>query len=460
MKRAWFAALTAAIVVVVAILTGTVVVRERDYQALVIQGDAALAAGQTYQAIEAFSGAIALRSESMIAYLKRGEAYRQRGEYGAALRDLRIAARLDPSAVRPMELLGDVNYALERYARAAESYRSFVALDDRSPRVHYKLGLSLFRAGDAAGAIEPLRRAVALDDKLAEARYTLGLCLKDRGETRAALQAFEDALRLSPAMLAAREELAGIYGDLGQSRKVVEQLEAIAALEPARPERQTAVALAYAGSGRTDAAVNVLGRAAERYPDNTAIFVALGRVWLEVATPRRDRVALRKAVEALQPLARQPGASSETLALYGRAVFLLGETTAAEPILQQAAATFPIDPEALLWHAEAAERLGLLARSRASLERWAVIVPQTAEGRSAVLEKAGDMAVRVGDAQGALRAFQQAVQTNAPTATALASLARLQLSAGQRADAKATVARGLTRFPRDPALLGLQRRVE
>ena len=73
MKRAWFAALTAAIVVVVAILTGTVVVRERDYQALVIQGDAALAAGQTYHAIEAFSGAIALRSESMIAYLKRGD---------------------------------------------------------------------------------------------------------------------------------------------------------------------------------------------------------------------------------------------------------------------------------------------------------------------------------------------------------------------------------------------------
>lgn len=458
MRRVWIGALSVMVVVTLAALAGNAVVREREYQALLTRGDQALAEGQTYQAIEAFSGAIALRQDSMIAYLKRGEAYQHRGEYGAALRDLRVAARHDPSAVRPAELLGDVNYALDRYARAAESYRVFTDLDDTSPRVHYKLGLSLFRLGDAGSAIGPLRRAIELDPKLAQAHYVLGLCLKDRRQAPDAIQAFEEAARLDPSMVPVREELVSAYADLGRHTKSLEQLEAIAEREPGRPERQSAVALAYAAAGRTDTAVTVLGRAAERYPDNAGVFLALGRVWLDVAASRRDRVALRKALEALQPLARRPGASSEAVALYGRALSLSGETALAETTLEQAAATLPIYPDALLWHAEVAERAGHLSRALDSLERWTVIAPE-APGRSGSFERIGGMHIRLGNPELAIRAFEQAVQAPSPPASALAKLAQLQASTGRADAAKATVERGLALFPRDAALLALQRKL-
>src|ERR687896_684538 len=74
--------------------------QEREFQRLIAAGDAALAADQTYGAIEAFSDALALKSDSMLAYLKRGDTYRRRGELAAALRDLRLATTLDPSATR------------------------------------------------------------------------------------------------------------------------------------------------------------------------------------------------------------------------------------------------------------------------------------------------------------------------------------------------------------------------
>lgn len=458
MRRVWVAALSAMVVVTLAVLAGNAVVREREYQALLIQGDRALADGQTYQAIEAFSGAIALRQDSMVAHLKRGEAYQLRGEYGAALRDLRVAARLDPSAVRPAELLGDVNYALDRFARAVESYQVYTGLDDASPRVHYKLGLSLFRHGDAAAALEPLRRAIALDSKLAEAHYVLGLCLKDRRQAQEAVRAFEEAVKIAPAMVPAREELVASYAALGRSPRVLDQLEAIAALEPNRPERQTAVALAYAAAGRTDTAVTVLGRAAERYPDNAGVFLTLGRVWLDAATPRRDRVALRKAIEALQTLARRPGASSEELALYGRALSLSGESGQAAAVLEQAVAALPIYPDALLWHAEAAERGGHLSRAREALEQWTVVAPASAD-RSPVFERIGEIHLRLGDSAAALRAFELAAQAPAPRASALAALARLQVAGNFLDAARATVERGLRLFPREPALVALQRRL-
>ncbi len=43
------------------------VARQRDYRKLLTRGDAALRDDQTFGAIEAYSGAIALRSDSMLA---------------------------------------------------------------------------------------------------------------------------------------------------------------------------------------------------------------------------------------------------------------------------------------------------------------------------------------------------------------------------------------------------------
>ena len=134
-------------------------------------------------AIEAFSGAIALKPDSMLAHLKRGETYRRHGDLKAAFRDLRDASELDPSATRPLEQLGDVSLALNRPDRAAERYAAYVQLDDRSPRVLYKLALAQYRAGQPALALRSVRRALALDDGLADAHYLAGLCLAAQGQT-------------------------------------------------------------------------------------------------------------------------------------------------------------------------------------------------------------------------------------------------------------------------------------
>ena len=101
--------------------------RQRDYSALLTRGDTALRDDQTFGAIEAYSGAIALRPDSMLAYLRRGQTYLRRGDRGdleAAARDFRTAAALDPTATRPLEALGDALYQSQRYARAADGVRA------------------------------------------------------------------------------------------------------------------------------------------------------------------------------------------------------------------------------------------------------------------------------------------------------------------------------------------------
>src|SRR5688572_25973970 len=167
-----------------ALVTVTTVVwmevrQEREFRRLISVGDAALAADRTSEAIEAFSGALAFRPDSMLAHLQRAETYRRRGarDLAAALRDAREASTLDPTAPQPIELLGDIHSAMERYDQAVDDYTQYLQLDERSTRVLYKLALAQVRQGRSGEAIEPLREALSLDGRFAEAHYLLGLAL-------------------------------------------------------------------------------------------------------------------------------------------------------------------------------------------------------------------------------------------------------------------------------------------
>jgi tetratricopeptide (TPR) repeat protein len=358
MNRSIVIAAATAALACVSVLTWMQVRQEREFRRLVAAGDAALVQERTSEAIEAFSGAIALKGRSMLAYLKRGETYHQRREFTAALRDLRKASALDAAATRPLELLGDVNAALGRYERATEDYRRYVTLDDRAPRVLYKLALAHFRAGQVRLASDALHKALAIDDRLSEAHYLLGMCLRQTNQRSEARRALMRAVDINPTFAVAREELADLDAALGRRRDGIEQLEALAALEPNKPDRLVQVALAYARLGRREAALVTLGRAAERHPESPLVEAALGRVWLEIAEEDDDADALARALEAIRSATSHGDGSGETLALYGRALLLSGAVSAAERALQDATGRLPVEPSAFRDLASAAERLG------------------------------------------------------------------------------------------------------
>jgi tetratricopeptide (TPR) repeat protein len=439
--------------------------RERTYRRLIDTGDAAMAREDGYEAIEAFSGAIAHKADSMLGYLKRGEAYALRGEYAAALRDLRRATDLDPAAPRPQELFGDVNYALRRYDRAAQRYEAYLRLDDRSPRILYKLGLAHYSAGQPFPALSALRKAIALEDKFAEAHYLLGMCLRDVENPRGALRALERSVALAPAMLQAREELADLYSDQGRQRDRIKQLEALLALDPAA-WREVALGLAYAEAGRLESAVLRLGEATERYPDHSYPYVALGRVWLETAqrdrAPGSRRVSLSKALAALEGPAGS-AESSEAMTLFGRALLMAGaDVERAERMLQLATEKLPVDPSAFFYLAEAAERRGRPDVARRALIDYHAIGGGERDGRLAagLADRIADLSMRLNDAPAAVRWYQRAADASPSDTALLTQLAEAQLRAGDAAGARASVDKLLEKDPTNQKALVLIRRLQ
>ena len=456
MKRTALVALLVSVAALIAFAAWQGIVREREFRRLMAEGDRALAADQTFPAVEAFSGAIALKPDSMIAHFKRGETYRKRGETGAALRDLRTAARLDPAATKPLEVLGDVNAGLERYANAAESYEAFVRLDDGSPRVLYKLALARFRLGQAQAAIAPLNQAVNVDERFAAAHYLRGLCLRALNQPSESAAAFEAAIRLDPALTTAREELADVYTALRRDKEAATQLEALAAFEPGRVERRVALALAYDRSGQHDLAVLTLRRAAADSPESNELFTAIGRIWLEVAETQRDRVALNKALEALLPVVRRGPATSDALLLLGRAQMLSGDPGSAERSFRQATMRFPVEPSAYLQLSQAAERNGHTATARDALARYTAL---SGDGTPPVDRAVhlGDLSLRLNEPAVAVGWYARAAENAGAGAAVYVRLAEARLRLKDVAGAADAVSRGLAADPRNAQLLALQR---
>jgi tetratricopeptide (TPR) repeat protein len=432
---------------------------EREFDRQIAAGDAALVAERPNQAIEAYSGAIARNSDSMLAHYKRGTVYQSQNELEAALRDFRTASDLDPSSLRALESLGDVNIALGRHDRAVERYEAFVALDERNPRVLYKLGLARYRAVRTKAAMTPLQQALAIDPAMGEAHYVLGLAQRDLGQLAAAKKSLEEAARRSPAsQTSAREALADVYLLDGDYSRAINQLEALAALEPARPERAVAVGLAQARAGREDAGVITLSRAVERFPDAPQVYAALGHVWLTEAQRRGDRVALLKAVKALSQAAGRSDATSETLAELGRAYLLAGDRAAAERALRQAVAKLPVPPDAFLQLADVTARDGRIQDARDALLNYATLVGDE-KPLTTVATQIGDYSVRLGEPALAVRWFDRAIDEGGPNSTLQLRLAEAAWRAGDVARANRVIDEGLSAEPGHTGLEQLKRRI-
>ena len=351
--------------------------RERDYRALLARGDAALRDDQTFGAIEAYSGAMALRPDSMLAHLRRGETYQRRGELDAAARDFRTAAALDPTATRPLEAWATSSTSCSG-SSAPPNLRE--RPDARRPLgpVSYKLALARYRAGDIDGA--PRRRAERprADDRLAEAYYLLGLCLRERRRNAEAKQAFEKAVALSP----------GLHCRAGRAGRPLRRARA-AAPTSSTSCRSSPASTASTSSGRSRSAWRRRARATPSRPCSRLATRSNARPISRSSTARsvrsgstrpgaqRPRLSTSRSKRSSASAPARSDERRRSPCMAGRSCST-GRSIAPSRRLEQATTRFPVDPSAFLFYATAAERQNHLDAARQALIDYSALVADDA----------------------------------------------------------------------------------
>jgi tetratricopeptide (TPR) repeat protein len=434
--------------------------QQAQYKRLLDDGERALRAGQSYAAIEAFSGALALRPASMVAFYRRGEAYAAQDQDERGILDLHEARRLAPDAPEPLEALGRIYDRKGDPAEAAEWFgQAADRLKDADPTLLYTLALARYRSGSPAAARDPLRRALARNDSMAEAHYLLGLVYRDAQQPDEALAALERAVRLAPSLLAAREELADLYRERGREADEARELGALASLDQ-QLDRQIALAMAHMRAGRYVDALDALKRPDAASAGDSRVALAVGRVYLARAEHTSDRagsvaLALTSLERALGGTARR----SEGLALFARGLYLSGNYAGAERLLREATATSPIDTEAFAFLADAAERVSDPETARDALVNLDALEGDTASAsvRAARARRIGGLAVEAGDGQTGVEYLTIAVRAGHNDAPTLGLLARAQWEIGDRAKARQTLGQALALDARDRDLRRLSR---
>jgi Flp pilus assembly protein TadD len=203
-----------------------------------------------------------------------------------------------------------------------------------------------------------------------------------------------------------------------------------------------ALAAARADTGRTNAAVLVLGRAAERRPDDMRVYTALAAVWLRIAEAQGDTDAVDKALGATRTVIAHGQPTPADLLLHGRALLLSGDEAAALPALRDAAAQVPVDPLALETLAAAAERAALLPEARDALERLAALA-RDERTQAATYARIAGLALRMREPADAVRWLERAIRATPRDATILPRLAEAQFAAGTPDLARETIHRAV-----------------
>jgi tetratricopeptide (TPR) repeat protein len=432
---------------------------DRHYRHLLADGDRALAAHRPYVAVEAFSGALALRPDSMVAHFRRGEAYAEEGQHTQALRDLREATRLAPDAPEPLEALGRLYEDRGDHAAAAEWYAQAAdRLQDSNARLLYALALARYRSGSPAAARDAARRTIARDDGMAEAHYLLGLVSRDAGQPREAMAALEHAVRLRPSFTAAREELAALYRERGRPEDEAGQLRALVDLN-GHLDRHIALAMAELRAGRHEDALATLAAVDRPSDPDSRVTLALGRVYLGMAETTGDKPAIARAQLALERALGGTIRRSEGLALYGRALFLAGDLARAERLLQDAIRTSPVEPEAFDYLADVAETLDHPRVARDALLSLDALEGDTVSPsiRAARARRIGALSLAAEDPAVSVRFLTFATETGHDDGPTLGLLARALWNNGDQDAARQTLTRALALAPGDDGLRRLTR---
>ncbi len=223
-----FACVCTAFLAAPAALTGSAAAEENPSLHLVSQGYDALVAGQTTDAISAFTEAIESRQltpeQLANTLLNRALAYQQGGTYQHAIDDYTAALRIDAlgAKLRATALYnrGLAYNKLKQSALAIEDFTSAVMLDPEFAHAYFSRATVLRESGQYLFALSDYEKALRYNHPQAYlVYYGEALAHEALNRPNAAKRSLAKAIAANPSFESARQKLAMLEGDGSSVRK-------------------------------------------------------------------------------------------------------------------------------------------------------------------------------------------------------------------------------------------------
>ena len=230
----------------------------------------------------------------------QGVAALQAGEFAEAARSIERAVQIHQNVALAWNNLAAAYRGLGRPADAAECLARKLALAGEDAATLEALADLSLAAGRLRDAQRHYERLLALQPRHAGAAVGWGIALRELGQPNEALQSFERALAIDPTHLRAANNIGITLGEQQRHAEALAQFDRLLAREPAYAPAHNARALSLWKLDRLDEAEHAYGRAIEISPNYVDAYSNRGAL---LASRGRETEALhdyQRAI-ALQP---------------------------------------------------------------------------------------------------------------------------------------------------------------
>jgi len=399
--------------------------------------------GKFAEAMGNYRRALEADAHYAIAHNNLGVALYHAGERERAVDAFRDALSANSGFVKARLNLGLLLTKSRRFQLALEAFRQVLVTEPESPLAWNGIGLVLAELRKFDDARNAFARAIQARPEFAEAHYNLSFTLSSLGDHEGALRETKRALELDPYYVAQKFALAidleyedpdlSVVPDLGGEQRMTGEVESFTfdprLLEslfselapPPEPPPQVAIeadaytmAAVYLSTGLYDRAMAEASRAIARGADAAEGNALLGDILSRQGAYGDALEKFRLARTANPRHVRAQRGEAQTLLLLGRAA-------EARDIAEQLLSASPRDVEAIMLAATCRFEAGDAAAALAALDEARGLAP----GRADVLRWAGNITRSLGDVDGAIRAYREALAIDADFAAVRFDLARL-----------------------------------
>jgi tetratricopeptide (TPR) repeat protein len=219
--------------------------------------------GQTENAVESYSKAIALDSNYVEAYHNLGLLLAKQNRFEQAIANYNTGLKLDPQYAPLLRDLGLGLFKQGKTKEALECYYKAVQIDPIDAKSYEYLAFALQSEGKTDEAIRYYNRSLEIDPANAEAHYNLGAVLQSQGRPEEAAKHYAEALRIKPDFVDARSNLGVLLAGAGKFDEAIVNFTEALRIKPNSAGLQYNLAIALDSQGRSKEALIHYHRALE-----------------------------------------------------------------------------------------------------------------------------------------------------------------------------------------------------